>query len=158
MKSIWFDMDGTLYELYKIPNWLERLEQGDMSVFEDGKARAHLKRINRAIEGLVKQGWRVGVITWAPKNITPRLFAWANDVKFNWIVENCPALANSFACIPYGESKAQFLQDMEAEGAELNILVDDNKEVRAEWRTHGKTFKTINASKSFYRTLEGLLG
>jgi hypothetical protein len=35
--------------------------------------------------------------------------------------------------------------------------VDDNKEVRHEWRAHGENFKTINASRAYVRELEGLV-
>ena len=44
---------------------------------------------------------------------------------------------------------------------EVAYLVDDNKEVRQEWRSHSceyVKFKTINASRSFVRELEGLVG
>ena len=44
---------------------------------------------------------------------------------------------------------------------EVAYLVDDNKEVRQEWRSHSceyVKFKTINASRSYVRELEGLVG
>ena len=157
MNTIWFDMDGTIYELYRIPNWLERVREMDTSVFSDGFPRNDYDRIDIAVEALIEQGWQVGVITWAPKGATMDEINEVSEVKFNWLCKFFPALANGkFACIPYGESKAQFLIDM-GEARTLNILVDDNKYVRADWRKHGEQFKTINATRSFVRELEGLV-
>ena len=161
--TTWFDMDGTIYDLYKQAGWLQALRSEDWErAFYLGKPRAHIDRINAAIEALAGNGWKVGIITWAPKG-----YGWDDEqieevamVKHRWACEFTPFLADcSFACIPYGVSKAQFLLDMEQAG-ELNYLVDDNKEVRKDWRSHsckGCTFKTVNASRSFYRVLEGLV-
>ena len=33
MNSIWFDMDGTIAELYKVEGWLEALRSNDWSVY-----------------------------------------------------------------------------------------------------------------------------
>ena len=157
MNTIWFDMDGTIYELYRIPNWLERVREMDASVFSDGFPRNEYERIDIAVEALIEQGWQVGVITWAPKGATMEEVNEVGEVKFDWLCRYFPALSNGhFACIPYGESKAQFLEEM-GDGYEVNYLVDDNKEVRHEWRSHGENFKTINASRAYVRELEGLV-
>lgn len=161
LNTIWFDMDGTIAELYKVPGWLEMLRANDWSVYDKCLPRAHFDRINNAIEALIENGWQVGVITWASKGI-----GWHDgcaeigDVKFNWLNRFFPALADGkFACLPYGESKAQFLLEM-GDAGEVNYLVDDNKEVREDWRAHsceGCAFKTINATRPFHRDLEGLV-
>ena len=162
MKSIWFDMDGTIAELYKVEGWLTSLREKDWSVYSECAPRHNYQRINAAIEALVEQGWEVGVITWGSKGI-----GWSKDldeiseIKFNWLCKFFPALADGhFACIPYGYSKAQYLEEMDDIYA-IAYLVDDNKEVRENWRSYNnkfEQFKTINASRSYVRQLEGLLG
>ena len=162
MNSIWFDMDGTIAELYKVEGWLPKLRNNDWSVYSECAPRHNYKRINAAIEALIENGWQVGVITWASKGI-----GWSKDldkiagVKFEWLYKFFPALMDGkFACIPYGYSKADFLEEM-GDTYEVAYLVDDNKEVRQEWRSHSceyVKFKTINASRSFVRELEGLVG
>lgn len=158
MNSIWFDMDGTIAELYKVKDWLPALRSKDWSVYDKCLPRAHYERINTAIEALIANGWQVGVITWASKGIN-----WGKDLdaitetKFNWLCRFFPALADGrFACIPYGYNKAQFLSEM-GDYYETCYLVDDNKEVRAAWRKYGENFKTINAARSFHRDIEGLV-
>lgn len=166
MKSIWFDMDGTIAELYKMEGWLAALRSNDWSVYSKCAPRHNYQRINTAIEALIGNGWQVGVITWASKGI-----GWGKDldkiaeVKFDWLCKFFPALADGkFACIPYGEDKGQFMWDMHDNYCpyDVSYLVDDNKEVRAAWRKFGEyikcNFKTINASRAYVRELEGLVG
>ena len=163
MKSIWFDMDGTIAELYKVEGWLPKLRNNDWSVYSECAPRAHANRIRNAVRALVADGWQVGVITWASKGIE-----WGNDldaiaeVKHEWLCQFFPEIADGkFACIPYGYSKAQFMVEEMHNNYnpyDISYLVDDNKEVRAEWRTHGEQFKTIDASRAFARILEGLCG
>lgn len=157
--AIWFDMDGTLYDLYKIPGWLAALQDGDWSIYnQPGYCRANLNRIRNAIHVLQENGWTVGVITWGPKGVK-----WEDEelgdievVKAHWLLENVPELER-MVCLPYGYDKAQFIEEMEEVYA-VNYLVDDNALVRKEWRKHGEGFHTINASRAFYRYLEGLAG
>ena len=35
MKQIWFDMDGTLADLYGVENWLEKLRASDPSPYAE---------------------------------------------------------------------------------------------------------------------------
>ena len=165
MNSIWFDMDGTIAELYKVEGWLQKLRNNDWSVYSECAPRHNYKRINAAIEALIENGWQVGVITWGSKGIDwGRELNEISDIKFGWIHKFFPAFTSGkFACIPYGYSKADFLEEMGDGDCEYDIayLVDDNKEVRQEWRSHSceyVKFKTINASRSFVRELEGLVG
>ena len=163
MKSIWFDMDGTIADLYKVEGWLPKLRSNDWSVYSECAPRHNYQRINAAVEALTENGWQVGVITWASKGI-----GWGKDldaiteVKFDWLCKFFPALADGhFACIPYGYSKADFLEEKMGDCYTVSYLEDDNKEVRQEWRSHSceyVKFKTINASRSFVRELEGLVG
>lgn len=164
MNTIWFDMDGTIYNFYDIPNWLEMLEKGRYGVYNVlGYRRRHLTRIMEVVAALVKQGWRVGVLTWASKNLAAddvRIDE-ISDVKYAWLSENAQALKDNgyFFCFEYGKNKAEYLaeQGLASEDG-FNFLVDDNALVRADWEAFGENFKTIDASVDYVATLEGLLG
>lgn len=167
-RTIWFDMDGTLYDLYKIPGWLEALQTNTWEIFGvPGYERAHIERIRTAIAGLKACGWNVGVITWAPKGLTAEQLADFQEIaniKYHWLAANVPELTGEgtgFYCQPYGKSKVEALIWEDDIIGTINYLVDDNKEVRREWRSHSLPglceFRTINASRAYYRELEGLV-
>lgn len=162
MASIWFDLDGTLYELYKIPNWLERLEAKDWSVFTDGKPRKHHERIREAIKALQAKGWTVGCITWGSRGIPKgKDLQEIAEKKKEFLAKYFPELLENFCCLPYGDSKAIPVINngyISRTPKQSNYLVDDNKIVRKNWRTCGQKFgfRTINASRSFVRELEAL--
>lgn len=162
MASIWFDLDGTLYELYKIPNWLERLERKDWNVFVDGKPRKHHERTREAIKALQAKGWTVGCITWGSRGLTKeKELQGIAEKKKEFLAKYFPELLENFYCLPYGASKALPIMHNYCcirPSKQINYLVDDNKIVRENWRTYGQEFgfKTINASRSFVRELEAL--
>lgn len=156
-KAIWFDMDGTIYNLYKIDGWLEKLRAGDMSVFSHhGAGRRSLRRIRELAVALREHGWQVGIITWAPMGITAQdpIFCDCRNTKYNWVRDNCPELMGCFFCLEYGTPKASAIANL---GYTTNVLVDDNKLVRAQWREN-EGYSTINAAKGYIKKLEGLLG
>lgn len=162
MASIWFDLDGTLYELYKMPNWLERLEKRDWNVFIDGEPRKHHERIREAIKALQAKGWIVGCITWGSRGISKEEeLQEIAEKKKKFLAKYFPELLENFYCLPYGASKALPIMRNPCyirPSKQVNYLVDDNKIVRKNWRTSGQEFgfKTINASRSFIRELEAL--
>lgn len=164
-KTVWFDMDGTLYDLYNVPNWLERLAEEDEGVFWDGAMMYNPYRIEQAIEALIAHGWRVGVITWAPKGVEKDdpFFAKVENIKRFWLKRFYPDLLENFYCLPYGQSKAICACDhwYERNGdiADTQILVDDNMIVRDDWVAGGwsGSYKTIDATEDYTKQLEGLV-
>lgn len=155
-KYLWFDMDGTIYDLYKIPGWLDALRANEMDIFSiDDMARKSLPRIREAVRALMRNGWTVGVITWAPMHIEmdTETFNECYEQKRAWIERNFPELLDNFRCVEYGDPKANWVDDDES----INILVDDNKMVRADWRKNGDNFITINAARGYIKELVGLV-
>lgn len=164
MNTIWFDMDGTIYELFQIPNWLHYIESGRYAIYNvAGYARTGIERIANAIAILQAQGWRVGVLTWADKRLakdSERIQDIA-DIKHAWLRKNVKPLSDNglFFCFEYGKDKAAFLEEQGLDSYDgYNILVDDNALVRDMWERHGEGFKTIDASIDFIEALEGLIG
>lgn len=162
-KTIWFDMDGTLYDLYGMYNWLDLLECGQYAqAFGAGRPLYDLQHLRRILHGLRFAGWTVGVITWAPMGLEEESADFFNvyQAKFDWIKANLPELAPLFHCIPYGKSKLDFL--IESGMLEhINYLIDDNAEVRRDWeKFHSKSAYTltIDASENWLRAVEGLIG
>lgn len=157
-KYLNFDMDGTIYNLYKIPAWLDALRANEMDIFSlDDMARKSLPRIREAVRALIAEGWHVGIITWAPIGVEYGTVAFSECEmeKMSWLERNFPEIdLNDVVIAEYGENKHDLVKDATA----LNILVDDNKLVREAWRGAGKNFKAINASRGYVKELVGLVG
>ena len=164
-KTVWFDMDGTLYDLYNIPGWLELLQMEEPGIFQHGQPMYNPFFIQQAILALIAHGWQVGVITWAPKGVAEEepFFIETKRAKQEWLRRHYPELLENFYCLPYGESKSVCACDHWKERSldpdmGVQILVDDNMLVRDEWVDGWEThFKAIDANNDYVKTLEGLV-
>lgn len=69
--TIFFDLDGTLADLYGVEGWLDMLIASDALPYEIAKPLVRLSALARLLNGLQKKGYRIGVISWLSKNSTP---------------------------------------------------------------------------------------
>ena len=65
--TLYFDMDGTIANLYANPAWLEQLRAYDPTPYATAKPLVNMSRLARLIRQLQKQGHKVGVISWLSK-------------------------------------------------------------------------------------------
>lgn len=141
MKRIYLDLDGTVFDLYGQPDWLERILAEDETVFATGKPLYDKDELASTIADLQRKGYEVGVITWLPKDATAEYEKRCAQVKREWVREYLP-MVNDFNAVSYGTPKQQF-----AKRAETIILVDDDDRVRAMWDTP-KQRKSFDAKKN----------
>lgn len=151
MKKIFFDMDGTVYDLYNLPNWLEMLRNEEDGAFALGNPKVNLQDLAVVCQALQMQGWQIGVITWLPMNATQEYQIRAAREKKNWIAQNMPYVTEFYAQA-YGVPK----QIAPVHQAKTMILVDDNADVRKTWETK-KQRKTIDANLDIIAELAKLL-
>ena len=65
--TIWFDMDGTIADLYGVENWLDYLIAEDVKPYAEAKPLVNLSRLARYLNRLQKAGYNLGVISWLSK-------------------------------------------------------------------------------------------
>ena len=70
-RTIFFDMDGTIADLYGVENWLDFLIASDSLPYEIAKPLIRLSALARILHRLQDEGYRVGIISWLSKNSTP---------------------------------------------------------------------------------------
>ena len=63
-KAIYFDMDGTIAELYEVQDWLPKLRAEDASPYAEAEPKVDLRELAKTLKELKKKGYTVGVITW----------------------------------------------------------------------------------------------
>lgn len=151
-KVLYFDMDGTIADLYGSDNWLEKI-QNKQPVFETLAEMPWFETAKKLIRILKFQyGYEVGVITWTPMDTTAEYEAIARVEKNMWLGEHANGLFDFAVFQRYGTSKAISIRDEYQRG--LHILFDDNHEVRADWE---QTFQPAYDAKDMVTVLRTLI-
>lgn len=148
MDAIYFDMDGTIANLYGYDGWLEKLHNADTSPYEEAEPLINMEHFNAICAAFEALGITLGVISWAAKESEHDYKVRTKAAKKEWIKKHCPALANEFHVLGYGQPKHRAAKVKNA------VLVDDNKEVRAKWK--GYTIDATNP-RDMFNELENLL-
>ena len=86
--TIFFDMDGTIADLYGVENWLDYLIASDALPYEIAKPLIRLNALARILNRLQKQGYKVGVISWLAKNSNTDYDEKVTKAKKEWLIEN----------------------------------------------------------------------
>ena len=132
--KIYFDMDGTVYDLYNVDNWLEKLRSEDVSVYSTGN-RLFNDDFYKVVSALMRYGVRFGVITWGSMTATPEFEEQTRQTKLQWVKEHLP-FVESFCYQQYGTPKQQAVKNR----TKNDILIDDNSDVLRVW-INGNTRK-----------------
>ena len=68
MRTIYFDMDGTIADLYGVKNWLECLQSENTMPYEKAEPLCDMVALNKTLATLQAKGWKIGIISWLSKN------------------------------------------------------------------------------------------
>lgn len=128
MKMICFDMDGTIADLYAVPNWLNMLRMEDPTPYYDAAPMWDMAKLAETLRRLAAQGWNIRVISWLAKDSSESYKAAVRKAKLEWLnYYSFPA--ENVHLVAYGTTKADCVRKM----ADAAILVDDNDKVRDGW-------------------------
>ena len=131
---VWFDMDGTLADLYGVRNWLDDLKAEEVRPYTEAKG-LDLARVAKAIRKAQRKGIKVGIVTWLAKNGTPAYGERVAEAKANWLAKHLPAVKWDYVDIlPYGSPKNE---------GRAGILFDDEEANRKAWGENAYTEKEI---------------
>lgn len=132
-KTIFFDMDGTIADLYGVENWLDYLIAKDALPYEIAKPLLRLNALARVLNRLQKAGYRIGIISWLAKNSTENYDEDVTRAKREWLKKHLASVDfNEINIVKYGTPKQTFAKTDE------DILFDDEEKNRKEWT--GKAF------------------
>lgn len=138
-KTIYFDMDGTVADLYGKEDWLPSLRNEKAGTFIDLKPMVNMQELKEVCIQAIKQGWEIGVITWLPMKASNHYETICTLEKLEWIKRHMPYV-REFYPQTYGTPK----REAPRRRSDLAILIDDNEEIRKSW---GEEY-TIDATKS----------
>lgn len=147
-KTLVFDMDGTIADLYGVENWLADLRAENPRPYVEAKPLYNMDILNSLIKLLKAEGWGVVVTTWLAKDSTKEYDRLVREAKLAWLEKyNFPY--DEIHLVKYGTTKANCTRKKGG----LQILVDDNEKVRAGWNLG----TTINANENILAELVKLL-
>ena len=131
--TIFFDMDGTIADLYGVENWLNYLIASDALPYEIAKPLIRLNALARILNRLQKQGYKVGVISWLAKNSDTNYDEKVTRAKKEWLKKHLASVNfDEIHIVKYGTPKQTFAK------TENDILFDDEEKNRNDWT--GKAF------------------
>ena len=148
-KTLVFDMDGTLADLYGVNNWLGDLRSENPRPYVVAKPMYNMDILNELLNILKNMGWRVVVTTWLAKESTKAYDEKVRKAKLDWLKQyNFPY--DEIHLVKYGTTKANCTRRIGG----YQILIDDNEKVRNGW----KLGSTINANENILKDLVALIG
>ena len=124
-KEIWFDMDGTIADLYGVEGWLDMLLNENARPYEIAKPLVNMRELAKVLNRLIEKGWEIGVISWLAKNGTNDYNKKVANAKMKWLAKHLKSV--KFAkidIVEYGTPK-----QINRNG----ILFDDEKQNRENW-------------------------
>ena len=130
-KMICFDMDGTIAQLYAVPNWLARLNAQDPTPYLEAEAMWNMAQLAEILSALQDLGVEIRIITWLSKESTEEYKDAVRNAKIQWLAEHGFPY-DAFHGVQYGATKANSIRKYLAP-EEKAWLIDDNAKVRNGW-------------------------
>lgn len=144
-RTVYFDMDGTLADLYGVHDVFHRLDNNDASVYFEA---APIPEYVEMLKEFKRMGYRVGIITagsrfppGTPEDVKEVMNVETEKAKRAWLKkQQLTGYIDTFQFIPYGVSKYDVAEDKTA------ILVDDEDKVLNKW--FSDRIKAVNKNKA----------
>ena len=137
MTTIFFDMDGTIADLYGVEGWLDCLIASDTLPYEIAKPLVRLSALARILNRLQKQGYRIGIISWLSKSGSTEYNEAVTEAKLEWLSKHLASVNfDEINIVPYGTPKQNFSKSAS------DVLFDDEAKNRQNW--NGQAFDVDN--------------
>ena len=147
-KTLVFDMDGTIVDLYGVDGWLEDLRSEKVRPYVEAKPLVDMDILRAILMEFKALGWKIVVTSWLSKDGSKAYGKAVAQAKLGWLLDyDFPFDEVHF--VKYGTTKANCTRKIGG----FQILVDDNEKVRKGW-TLGDT---INAKENIIDKLLELL-
>lgn len=144
-KWIWFDMDGTIADLYGVDGWLEDLIAHNTRPYAQAKDLYNVFDLIEIMIALKEKGFKLGVISWGSKENNAEYDKAVEIVKKAWLFDRLmDTFLDEIIVTPYGVRKADTCRKFG-----YGILVDDEKQNRDAWDLG----RTINAQENIIKAL-----
>ena len=125
MQEIWFDMDGTIADLYGVENWLPQLINENTKPYAVASPLINMNSLARVLNRLQRKGYKIGIVSWTSKNASADYEKAIAKAKKQWLSKHLNSVKwDNVDVISYGTPK-----NINRTG----ILFDDEKPNRTNW-------------------------
>ena len=126
-RGIYFDVDGTIANLYGVEGWLSDLEAENVRPYVEAKPMVNLSLLARYIHKAQRIGYTVGVISWLSKSGSPSYNETVTNAKMKWLAKHLPSVEwDEIHIVKYGTPKSTCR-------TYPGILFDDEQRNLDEW-------------------------
>ena len=147
-KTLVFDMDGTIADLYAVTDWLENIIAENVRPYAIAEPMYNMNKLVNVINRLKENGWRVAIVSWTSKHGSKEYNKAVRKVKKEWLDRyNFPY--DELHVIKYGTPKSYCMRKTGG----FQILFDDEEPNRKAWRNGS----TVNANEDIYKILKNML-
>ena len=127
-RAIYFDMDGTIADLYGYIGWLEELCSKSCKPYAGAAPLIRLQLLARLLNELQRKGWHIGVVSWLSKDSTEEYDLAVTETKKKWLLKHLKSVKwNEIKIVPYGTPKEKVVSKPKG------ILFDDEEKNRTNW-------------------------
>ena len=106
-RGIYFDLDGTIADLYGVSGWLADLEAANVRPYAEAKPLLNLSLLARYIHKAQAKGYTVGVISWLSKSGSDSYNEAVTAVKREWLAKHLPSVEwDEIHIVKYGTPKS----------------------------------------------------
>lgn len=128
-KAIYFDMDGTIANLYGVENWLDYLINSDPTPYRVAKPLVNMSVLARTLNVLKAKGYTIGIVSWLSKSGTQEYNEIVTETKKKWLRNHLSSVQfDEINIVEYGTPKSTVCNEMNG------ILFDDELKNRDEWK------------------------
>lgn len=125
-KELWFDMDGTLANLYAVEGWLDDIHSESIRPYAEALPMLNFSLFARLLNRLQADGWKLGIISWTAKNGSEVYNLAVEMTKRAWLARHLPSVQwDEIKIVRYGTNKREACGD--------GILFDDEEPNRKTW-------------------------
>lgn len=146
-KAIYFDMDGTIANLYGVENWLEYLETFRTTPYAKAKPLLDMRTLARYLNELHSYGYTIGIVSWLSKTGTREYNERITTTKKVWLKYRLKSVVfDEVHIVDYGTPKHEVVEKPKG------ILFDDELKNRTDWK--GQAFDVDNILGILHRILK----
>ena len=126
--TLYFDMDGTIADLYAVKNWLGYLQEQNPYPYENAEPMVNMASLARILNRLQKQGYEIGIISWLSDGGSDAYKEEVEIAKRIWLKKHLASVHfNEIHIVKYGTPKEETALNPNG------ILFDDEEGNRNNW-------------------------